>query len=215
VATGQVADQRTDLAHLGRVEPGGRLVEDENRRLVQQGRGQPHPLPVPLGELADRPPPDRVDPTSIDRQPHGPASLGPPQSQHPPAERQVLSGPHLGVQRGQFGQVAKPLLDPPGVAGDVDSVDQRPAGRRADVAADHANRGGLAGAVGAEEPDHGPLGDLEFHRIYSSEIAELLGEAVYFDHGDTGDRTIPIPIGRSVLYSSKICLSAREQTPAS
>ena len=49
----QVADQIADVDDLIGIEPDGRLVEDEQRRLRDQRLRQSHPLAETLGELAD------------------------------------------------------------------------------------------------------------------------------------------------------------------
>ncbi len=51
----QTPDQAADLDDLRGVQPDGRLVEDEQLWLVQDGLRQPDALPIALGELADRP----------------------------------------------------------------------------------------------------------------------------------------------------------------
>ena len=54
LALAQLADRLADLANLVRVEPGGRLVEDQHVGLVQQHLGHADALPIAPGELADR-----------------------------------------------------------------------------------------------------------------------------------------------------------------
>ena len=45
-------DQIVDVARGDRVEAGGRLVQEEHLRIVEQGPGQTDPLAQPLGQLA-------------------------------------------------------------------------------------------------------------------------------------------------------------------
>ncbi len=47
----EVPDQVADLHDLARVEPDGRLVEDEDLRLVDERAGEADPLAVPLREV--------------------------------------------------------------------------------------------------------------------------------------------------------------------
>ncbi|MNU10270.1 hypothetical protein D3C72_2573270 [compost metagenome] len=49
----QLFDQPADFDDLLRVQAGGRLVQHQQIRAVQDGLGQAQPLPVPLGQAAD------------------------------------------------------------------------------------------------------------------------------------------------------------------
>ena len=55
VPVAQLADQVADLADLDRVEPGGRLVEDQDVGVVDQRLGQADPLAEPSREVAEDP----------------------------------------------------------------------------------------------------------------------------------------------------------------
>ena len=50
---GQPPDQQPHVAHSGGVEPGGRLVEQQQLRIAQQRRGDPEPLAHPVRVAAD------------------------------------------------------------------------------------------------------------------------------------------------------------------
>jgi hypothetical protein len=52
---GEPLDELAHLGALARVEALGGLVEDQHRRVSQQGLGDAHPLPVALGEVLDEP----------------------------------------------------------------------------------------------------------------------------------------------------------------
>ena len=47
----EVANQGADFANLARIETDRRFVEDQDRRIMNDRRGQPDPLAVALGEL--------------------------------------------------------------------------------------------------------------------------------------------------------------------
>ena len=53
VLAAELADERADLADLVGIEPGGRLVENENGRLRDERIGEPHALAVALRKVAD------------------------------------------------------------------------------------------------------------------------------------------------------------------
>src|ERR1700682_3179918 len=73
-------------------------------------------------------------------------------------------------------EVAKPRLRLDGLLEDVDPVDKRSPGRRRDQAAQHPERGRLAGAVGAEESKDLAAAHLEAHAIHRADDAEALDE---------------------------------------
>ena len=62
----QLADQGADLADLDRVEARRRLVEDQDVGVVDHRLGQPDPLAVALGELAEDPILDVPQPATLD-----------------------------------------------------------------------------------------------------------------------------------------------------
>ena len=53
------------LDPAGDVEERRRFVEHEHRRLLGEGPGNQAALPLPVGELAERPAPERGDPESV------------------------------------------------------------------------------------------------------------------------------------------------------
>src|SRR5215204_1687030 len=58
------------------------------------------------------------------------------------------------------------------------AVDPGAAGGWGDQAEQGAQGGGLAGSVGAEEPDHGALVDLEAEVVDGDDRSEALGESL-------------------------------------
>ena len=112
VPLAQLADQGADLADLDRVEPGRRLVEDQDVGVVDHRLGQPDALadsPWRDGRGCD-PRPRRAGSAATTwsiaarRCERGDVlELGP--------EGQVLADPHLGVERHVLGQVADLAAD--------------------------------------------------------------------------------------------------------
>ncbi len=51
----QAADQAADLDDLRGIQPDRGLVQDEEPGAMDDRLGQPHALPEPLAQLADRP----------------------------------------------------------------------------------------------------------------------------------------------------------------
>src|SRR5690606_38062958 len=60
----EFGDQRADSADLVRVEADRRLVEDDDRRFVDDGLRDPDALPETLRQIADEPPADVAESTT-------------------------------------------------------------------------------------------------------------------------------------------------------
>jgi hypothetical protein len=169
----QVADPKDAL----RVEPVHRLVEHHRRRVAEQGAGDAETLAHAereragafAGHLVQADQVNHlVDATATDpdgRRHRQQVIAGGPAGVHGPCLQQ---GPHL-VQR-------RPM---PGVLLPVDG--DRARGRIVQVD-DHAHRGGLAGAVRAEEAGYHTRADGETQVLHGGLLAVLLGQAPGLDH---------------------------------
>ncbi len=51
----ELFNQRTDFDDLVGVEADGRLIQDEDGRIADEGLGEADPLPVALGEIFNQP----------------------------------------------------------------------------------------------------------------------------------------------------------------
>ena len=182
---GQVAlvdeapEQREQLLDARRVDRDRRLVEDQDRRLLDQGVGDAQPLAhaagVGVGALVGR----------VARGgPRGAARRSAPR----PRERgdavelrrvaQVLATGQAAVEADVVGQVAHLALDAPAARGSGPG----PTTRTTPLvglgeAEQHQDRGGLAGAVRAQEPEHlARGGSSRSSRSTADELAVLLGQ---------------------------------------
>ena len=175
---GLAAQEGPQPVHALRVEAVGGLVEDEHRRLAEQGGGQAEAL-----AHAEREPADTS--TSV----LGHADLG--QRIVDPLRRQpgrrsedaeVIDGPTAGMEAGRFQHRTD-------LAGGLIEVDVAATGerggprRRGDEAEQHAQRGRLAGTVGPEEAGDSSRPQLEGQVVDGGHRAETLGEAVQLDGG--------------------------------
>src|SRR5947207_14424082 len=88
----------------------------------------------------------------------------------------------LVVERKFLGHVADERFDAVGFARHVVPGDCGPALRRLEQAAQHANDGGFAGAIWAEETEDGTLTDRETDVIDGGEAAEAPGQVLTEDH---------------------------------
>jgi hypothetical protein len=148
---------RPDVVPLGRVEPGGRLVQEDHRWSGDQARGQveppPHPAGVRLGQPARR-----VAQVETLQQLRGPpACLGPRQVDQPADQHQVLGAGQVVVHRrvltGEPGQPPHPA----GVRHHVQPADAGGPGVRPQQRRQDADGGGLAGPFGPSMPSTVPV----------------------------------------------------------
>ncbi len=175
---GLAAQERPQPVHALRVETIGGLVEDEHRRLTEEGAGEAEALAHAEREATD---------TAVRVLSHG--HLG--QRLVYPLRRQpgrrgedaeVVDGPTAGVEAGGFQHGSD-------MAGGLIEVDVAPAaergstGARGDEAEHHAQRGGLAGTVESEQAGHRPRLQLEAQVVDGGHRAEAFGESVQLDGG--------------------------------
>ena len=175
---GQAADQAAQPVDALGVEAVGRLVEDQDLGVAEQGGGQPEALAHAEREAADPAAAgggqpglleDLVDPARVEPGRHG-------------QDPQVVAGRAARVEPAR-------LQDRPDPAGRVGQLPVGPAGDggraggRGDQAEQHPQGGRLAGAVGAEEAGHRALVDLEVELVDGEHVAEALGEPLHADRG--------------------------------
>ena len=148
---GRLADERVDDLLNERVEPCGRLVEDEELRPVHQRQHQPDLLPVTLRERSH-------GPVELELQSRGEA-LASADVVHA-AQRgevaQVLSPGQALVQPQVAGQVADTRANPPTLRAHVEPEHLGPAGARADQVEQQPDRRRLPGTVQAQIAENLP-----------------------------------------------------------
>ena len=174
----QLYDEAPDLDPLVGIEPFGGLVEHQEIRAVQDGRGEPGPLPKALGQLADRPMKDRFEPGGRDRFIHRAAALIGVEVTQPADEVEILGGQHLAVERVVLGQVADPSLGFTACVAKESPVQPDGAGIGLVVLGNHPHGGGFASPIGAEEPYHLTAVDLTGDGIHRHDAVEALGNPV-------------------------------------
>ena len=162
----QLRDLLPDRLAADRVEAGGRLVEEEDRGLVNQRRGEVEAAAHAARVGADAPVGGLRQPDAVEQRV---AELAAPARGHGVQRRlQVdqLAAGHQGVERGLLER--DPDLAPHGarVRGDVVPRDDGPAARGRQQRGQHPHRGRLAGAVGAEEAVDLAVGDLEVDPVH-------------------------------------------------
>ena len=145
----ELLDEAGELLLHERVQPGGRLVHHDHGRAVHQRLDEPDLLPVPARELPERTAEvglEAVGERAGERAVVDAAEVG--------EEIQQLLAGDLLVEGELAGQEARAGAGGDAVAPDVEAEDLRGPGGRAQQAEQRADRGRLAGAVGAEEAEH-------------------------------------------------------------
>ena len=171
------ADELEHVVAPGGVEPVGRLVEQDERRVVDQGLGELDPLPHPGGVAAHRPVPLLVQ-TDVPERVGGPFARGRGgQARHPPHVHDELGGGHVRRQAVVLGHVADALADGRPVRGDVVAEDGGRARGRGEQAQQDLQERGLARAVGTDEPRDPGL-HLDGQVLDGGHRAEALGETL-------------------------------------
>jgi hypothetical protein len=173
---GQVAKQVAEPHDALRVEAVGGLVEDQDARVTQQRSGESEPLPHAEGEAADVAFGGTGQPDQLE-------DLVAPSVVHADERRvdpQVVACSPARVEARGLQRCPDDCRRPRQV--DVPlSPDRGLAGVGVDQAEQHPQRGGLAGAVGAQEAGD-PAGlDGEGQVVDGPHGAEALGEAAHVD----------------------------------
>jgi hypothetical protein len=91
-------------------------------------------------------------------------------------DHQIVEHGELEVERVLLGYQADTAADPRTIGGRIEP--EYPEGPGADGrhARDHPHGGGLAGAIGSEEPERLAAGDLEVDPVHGDELVEALGQ---------------------------------------
>src|SRR6185369_14044644 len=148
-----------------RIEPRGRLVEEEDLGPVQQGAGDEHPLRQAAAQLLDARPGLLLQAEVSQQLARSFAALGARQAEVTAMEVEVVEHRQAAVQgvglgdRGQAGAGQRRL------GHDVDAGHQRLAGGGDDARGEHADGGALPRAVGAQEPEQLARLDLEIQPV--------------------------------------------------
>ncbi len=104
---------------------------------------------------------------------------------------QVLATGEVGVDRRELARHADPTADGVGVLHDVTTQHLGPSGIGLEHGGQHPHGGGLAGAVGTEQAEHGPFRHLEIDAVEGDDVVEPLLEAFHDDRVVTHAREVP------------------------
>ena len=169
---GEIVNQAPELPPRQGIDAAGRLVEEENRRLVKDGAAECQPLAPPAGQVACQRRFPAAQPRHLEHElaPRLDAAAGQPVDAAPEADV-LIDGQQL-VEREALRHVADTLFHRFRLAADVDAVDERRARRWAQQPAEHADGRRLAGAIAAEEAEDLAALDRERQVVDRDEVAE-------------------------------------------
>jgi hypothetical protein len=143
---------------------------------------QPHALAVAFGKLADRLVHDLVDAAQVAELADAAQIAGGVQAAQIGHEPQVVEHQHVMVQGGRFRQVAEDFFDFQKLVLNAIVPYLNATGSGLQETGQHAQRGGLAGAVGTEQPQDLASLDVERDLVHRADIIEILGKVFDTDH---------------------------------
>ena len=174
-------DEAPELAAADGIDAGGRFIQEDDLRLVDDGASQGEALLPAAGEIGrecifapDQP--GHVQDVGLAL-----AQLLARKAVGLPVEADVLAGGEVVVEREELRHVADERLHRLGLRGGIVAEHARLAGRRFEQAEQHADGRRLARAVRSEPAVDFPRADVEAHVVHGGEAAELLAEIVDFD----------------------------------
>jgi hypothetical protein len=115
------------------------------------------------------------------------ARLATGQLRQAPGQPEVLTAGQVGIDRRVLAGKADPVADPIGVPDHVAAQDRGATTIGPKDGRQDTDRGRLAGAVGAEQPEHGARRDLEVDPVQGDDVAEALDQALHQDGGIAHD----------------------------
>ena len=185
-ARGEAVQLVPEVAPGLRIDAGGRLVEQQQLRLVQQAGGEREALLPAAGELAG----ELLRAIGETELREGRFDAGPDivHRVHPRDEAQVLADRQVLPQREALRHVADVALDRLGLAQDVEAETGALAAVGREQPAQHPDRRGLAAAVRPEEAEDLAAAHRQREILDDVMAAEALVQAAHVDDGVGGVR---------------------------
>ena len=179
----KLVDQVPELAAADRVDARGGLVEEDDRRLVEDRAAQGQPLLPAAREDGRRLAAVPGQPRHFDHPLLPRPFLFPRDAVDAAVEVDVLLDGEVLVEREFLAHVADVGFDLFGLGADIEAGHGARAAAGAEDAAEHADGGRLARPVRAQEAEDLALLDLEADAIDGHEVAEPLFQVVDHDGG--------------------------------
>ena len=180
----QFPDQIPDFDNLQRVQTYGRLVQNDNFRVSQNGLRDAYTLLIPFGQILDQPGThggqrgfgNHPVHTVIQRFPFHPFGLS--------HKIQVFLRRHIHIQRRQFRQISDAGFGFHRVFINIVTVDGDFSLRGGQTSCDDVHSGGFSGAVGPQKPIDPSFFHGKAHVSDSFKIAVPLYQMFNFDQGN-------------------------------
>ncbi len=164
-----------------RVEAGRRLVEEQQLGLVDERAGDRQAALHPARHVLDLVARPLRELGEVEQLVGAAGAFRAAEAEVPAVDHEVLADRELVVERVLLGHDAEARPDLRTVPFGVQAQDgQRAVADRRD-ARDHPHRGGLAGAVGAQEAERFAGRDVEVDGVHGGELAEPLGQSAGMD----------------------------------
>ena len=160
-ARDELGDRLPHLGPAGRVEPGRRLVEEHDRPVHDQARGEVEPAAHAAGVGADLAVGGVGDPEALEQRVGARERLLARDLLQPREQAQVLAAGQAVVERGLLAGEGEAGARGRGLAHDVMACDERAAGGGGEQRREDPHGGRLAGAVVAQQAEHGARFDDE------------------------------------------------------
>ncbi len=203
----QVDQQLPEGVARQRIDAGRRLVENEHVRLVHDGNGERQPLADAERQIGGKLVEIIGKSELLDEAGEALFRLLGRQMEQPCVQVEILPHGQLGVQRERLRHVADTpaRFDVAGVGRRTEQ--ERFAFGRRQKTGEHLHGGGLAAAVGADEPEDLAALDVEADTVDCREVAEAAGQVARSDHGlvagDTRRNLQPLVPGAAVLWHQR------------
>jgi hypothetical protein len=165
-----------------RIKTDGRLVENDQFRLMDERVRQSDTLAVAFGKVADDRPVHIRQAALFHDRVHALARTFPGQALQLGAKPQILPHPHLRMQRIVLRHVADAAANLPRVRENIQARHARRAGGGRQEAGEDAHRGAFARAVRAEQADDLAAPDREGKIRYGGVARVAFGQVLNFNH---------------------------------
>jgi hypothetical protein len=186
-ALGHQASDRVPQGHpAARVQPGRRLVEQQEPGSADQAGAQVEAPAHPARVRADEPAARVGQAEAIQDGGRRPARRPPIEPEQAGHKLQVLRAGHGRLHRRVLAGQADHLADAAGLGRGVDARHPKHALVGTQQGGDRAHEGGLAGAVRSQEGGHPPRLGHQVEPVQGPHVAEALGEAYGLDGGGHG-----------------------------
>ncbi len=153
---------------------------------VEHRRGQGQALPQAQGQVPGEVPAPLIQPHQGQDLLQARLQAGRGEAVNPAEKGEVLLGGEVFVEGEALGHVADAGLDAVLVPDDVEAVHPALAGGGQQEAVQHADGGGLAGAVRPQEAEDFTLGHRKADAVHGPEFAEVPGQVPDLDGGALG-----------------------------